>query len=79
MDEKFERIKKHMWECFVHIRSTISLEELYEYKKYIIDEEVVIPCLRENISFQLEELRQRVEALTDLIEGEEKRRGRKEE
>ena len=73
MNEELERMEKHINECFAHIKPTISLRELYEYKTHIMNEEVVIPCLRGDISFQLEMLRQRVEALTDLIEAEERR------
>jgi len=73
MNERLEHIKKHIDTCFAHIRPTISLAELYEYKMYITSEELLIPCLRTNISFSLEMLRQRVEALTDLIEAEERR------
>ena len=73
MNEELERMKKHINKCFAHIRPTISLRELYEYKTCIMNEEVVIPCLQGDISFQLEMLRQRVEALTNLIEAEERR------
>ena len=73
MDEDLEHIKNHIDECFAHIASIVSLSELIEYKMYIMGEEAVIPCLRKNISSQLEPLRQRVKALTDLIEAEKKR------
>lgn len=73
MNEELEHMKKHINECFVHIRQIISLRDLYECKTHIMNEELLIPCSRENISFQLEMLRQRVEALTDLIEAEERR------
>lgn len=79
MDEDLEHIKKHIDECFARIKPIISLRELHKYKINITDEEVIIPCLRENISFQLEPLRQRVKALTDLIEAEEKRTERERE
>ena len=73
MDEKLEHIKRHIDECFAHIRQTVSLRDLYECKRYIMGEELLLPFLKTDTSFQLEMLRQRVEALTDLIEAEQKR------
>jgi len=79
MDKELESIIKHIDKCFAHIKSGISASELYDYKNYIMGEEILIPCLRESISFQLEPLRQRVKALTDLIEAEDKRIEREKE
>ena len=73
MDEELEHIKKHIDECYAHIRQIISLRDLYECKRYIMGEEMLIPFLREDLSSQLESIRQRVKALTDLMEAEETR------
>lgn len=73
MDNHLEHIKKHMNVCVTHLMENISVSELYEYKMYIKGEEALLPFLRTDISFPLEMLRQRVEALTYLMEAEERR------
>ena len=74
MDKQLERIKEHIDNCFVDIMENISLTELYNFKTHIMGEEILLPFLKTNIALELEMLRQRVEALTNLLESEEWRR-----
>ena len=74
MDELLERIKEHIDNCFAHLMENISLSELYDSKTVIMGEEILLPFLKTDIALELEFLRQRVEALTNLLEAEEWRK-----
>ena len=74
MDKQLERIKEHIDNSFADIMENISLTELYNFKTHIMGEEILLPFLKTDIALELEFLRQRVESLTNLLEGEEWRR-----
>ena len=64
-------------ECFVHIKTTISLEELTEFQDYITEQDALMPLLQPTAynnggHAALKFVRQRAISLKNLLEAEEK-------